>query len=99
MPTVPDTPVADASVRPLLSTKGLKPFDLNPDEMDDVTMRIFNELRKQLAMMENKKSRTTRHAGSRAPRPHPCLSRTHHGTAGASRSRTRRRAQKPSEQK
>jgi hypothetical protein len=56
MPTVPDTPAADAHARPLLSTKGLRPFDLNPDEMDDVTMRIFNELRKQLAMMENKKA-------------------------------------------
>jgi TolA-binding protein len=47
---------ADARARPLLSTKGLRPFDLNPDEMDDVTMRIFNELRKQLAMMESKKA-------------------------------------------
>jgi|KBSMisStaDraftv2_1062788.scaffolds.fasta_scaffold330480_4 hypothetical protein len=56
MPHVPDTPAADAHARPLLSTKGLRPFDLNPDEMDDVTMRIFNELRKQLAMMENKKA-------------------------------------------
>jgi TolA-binding protein len=56
MATVPDTPAARASVRSLLSTKGLRPFDLNPDEMDDVTMRIFNELRKQLAMMESKKA-------------------------------------------
>jgi TolA-binding protein len=56
MPAVPDTPAASADARPPLSTRGLKPFDLNPDEMDDVTMRIFNELRKQLSMMENKKA-------------------------------------------
>jgi hypothetical protein len=56
MPTVPDTPAAAACARPPLSTRGLKPFDLNPDEMDDVTMRIFNELRKQLSMMETKKA-------------------------------------------
>src|SRR3954454_16208655 len=56
MPRVPDAPAADAHARLPLSTKGLRPFDLNPDEMDDVTMRIFNELRKQLAMMENKKA-------------------------------------------
>src|ERR1700742_883345 len=56
MPAVPDTPAASADARPPLTTRGLKPFDLNPDEMDDVTMRIFNELRKQLSMMENKKA-------------------------------------------
>jgi len=56
MPLVPDSPAASADTRPPLSTRGLKTFDLNPDEMDDVTMRIFNELRKQLSMMENKKA-------------------------------------------
>jgi hypothetical protein len=47
---------AGADARPPLDTRGLKPFDLNPDEMDNVTMRIFRELRKQLSMMENKKA-------------------------------------------
>jgi hypothetical protein len=56
MPTVPDPPAAAADARPPLSTRGLKPFDLNPDEMDDITMRIFKELRKQLSMMECKKA-------------------------------------------
>lgn len=56
MPLVPDSPAASADTRPPLSTRGLKTFDLNPDEMDDVTIRIFNELRKQLSMMENKKA-------------------------------------------
>jgi len=56
MPLVPDSPAVSADTRPPLSTRGLKTFDLNPDEMDDVTMRIFNELRKQLSMMENKKA-------------------------------------------
>jgi hypothetical protein len=59
MPRVPRLQMAadgDAHSRPPLSTKGLKPTDLNPDEMDDVTMRIFRELRKQLSMMESKKA-------------------------------------------
>ena len=56
MPHVPDTPAADAHARPPLSTRGLKPTDINPDDMDDVIMRIFNELRKQLSMMEAKKA-------------------------------------------
>jgi hypothetical protein len=56
MPRVPDAPAADAHARLPLSTKGLKPFDLNPDEMDDVIMRIFNELRRQLSQMEAKKA-------------------------------------------
>lgn len=55
MPHVLDMP-ADAQARPPLSTRGLKPTDINPDDMDDVTMRIFNELRKQLSMMEAKKA-------------------------------------------
>ena len=56
MPPEPDTPAADAHARPPLSTRGLKPTDINPDDMDDVIMRIFNELRKQLSMMEAKKA-------------------------------------------
>jgi len=56
MPHVPDTPAADAHARPPLTTRGLKPADINPDEMDEVTMRIFHELRRQLSMMENKKA-------------------------------------------
>lgn len=56
MPLVPDSPAASADTRPPFSTEGPKTFDLNPDEMDHVTMRIFNELRKQLSMMENKKA-------------------------------------------
>jgi len=56
MPTVPDTPAAAVEACPPLTTRGLKPTDINPDEMDDVIMRIFKELRKQLSMMENKKA-------------------------------------------
>ena len=56
MPHVLDAPAPSADSRAPLSTKGLKPTDLNPDEMDDVTMRIFRELRKQLSMMESKKA-------------------------------------------
>jgi len=56
MPLVPDTPAADAHARPPLTTRGLKPTDINPDEMDEVTMRIFKELRKQLSTMESKKA-------------------------------------------
>src|SRR3954471_24024847 len=56
MPRVPDAPAADAHARLPLSAKGLKPFDLNPDEMDDVIMRISNELRRQLSQMEAKKA-------------------------------------------
>ncbi|MBV8799280.1 MAG: hypothetical protein JO208_05685 [Alphaproteobacteria bacterium] len=56
MPHVPDRPAAGADARATLSTRGLQPADINPDEMDDVTMRIFHELRKQLSMMECKKA-------------------------------------------
>lgn len=56
MPVTPDPPAADAHARPPLSTRGLKPFDLNPEEMDDVIMRIFSELRRQLSQMEAKKA-------------------------------------------
>ncbi len=56
MPLVPDKPAASADARASLNTRGLRPTDINPDEMDDVTMRIFHELRKQLSMMECKKA-------------------------------------------
>jgi hypothetical protein len=56
MPLVPDTPAARADARPPLTTRGLKPGDIDSDEMDDVIMRLFHELRKQLSMMENKKA-------------------------------------------
>jgi hypothetical protein len=56
MSLVPDTPAASADARPPLTTRGLKPTDINPDEMDDVIMRLFHELRKQLSMMEAKKA-------------------------------------------
>jgi hypothetical protein len=54
MPVSPDHPPAAAHARPPLTTRGLKPTDINPDEMDDVIMRIFKELRKQLSIMEAK---------------------------------------------
>ncbi|HSC19434.1 MAG TPA: hypothetical protein VLC74_11010 [Rhizomicrobium sp.] len=56
MPHLPDTPAADARARPPLNTRGLKPTDINPEDMDEVTVRIFKELRKQLSMMETKKA-------------------------------------------
>jgi sugar-specific transcriptional regulator TrmB len=56
MPLVPDTPAARADARPPLSTDGLRPTDINPDEMDEIIMRIFQELRKQLSQMESKKA-------------------------------------------
>ncbi len=54
MPHVPDAPAAGAGMRSALVTRGLKPTDINPDEMDDVIMRLFKELRKQLSIMEAK---------------------------------------------
>jgi hypothetical protein len=56
MSLVPDTPAAGADTRPPQIPKGLTASDINPDEMDDVIMRIFRELRKQLSMMESKKA-------------------------------------------
>jgi sugar-specific transcriptional regulator TrmB len=56
MPLVPDTPAARADARPPLSTDGLRPTDINADEMDEIIMRIFQELRKQLSQMESKKA-------------------------------------------
>ncbi|HEX3653741.1 MAG TPA: hypothetical protein VHU18_13060 [Rhizomicrobium sp.] len=56
MPHVPDAPAAVVDAYPPLTTRGLKPTDINPDEMDDVIMRLFHELRRQLSMMENKKT-------------------------------------------
>ena len=56
MPTVPDTPAADAPARLPLSTAGLRPTDINPDDMDEIIMRIFKELRKQFSQMESKKA-------------------------------------------
>lgn len=38
-----------------LALKGLTKDDIDPDEMDNVIMRIFQELRRQLSMMEAKK--------------------------------------------
>lgn len=51
-----DEPAASADARPPQIPKGLTASDINPDEMDDVIMRIFKELRKQLSMMESKKA-------------------------------------------
>jgi len=56
MPHLLDPPAAHAAAHPLPTTRGLKASDINPDEMDEVTMRIFRELRKQLSMMEAKKA-------------------------------------------
>jgi len=57
MPLVPDrAEAADASARPPEIPKGLTASDINPDDMDDVIMRIFHELRKQLSQMESKKA-------------------------------------------
>lgn len=56
MPHATDAPAADARARPPLSTKGLRPFDLNSADLDDVVMRIFNELRRQLSQMEEKRA-------------------------------------------
>ena len=54
MPHVPDKSAAGAGACPPLTTRGLKLTDINPDDMDDVIMRIFKELRKQLSIMETK---------------------------------------------
>jgi hypothetical protein len=54
MPHVWDNPAAAADACPPLTARGLKPTDINPDDMDDVIMRIFKELRKQLSIMETK---------------------------------------------
>ena len=65
MPVTPDQPAADAHARPPLSTRGLKPFDLNPEEMDDVIMRIFTELKRQLEVMEKAEAKDLRDASVR----------------------------------
>lgn len=57
MPLTPDGAGApDDSARLPAIPKGLTASDINPDEMDDVIMRIFKELRKQLSQMEAKKA-------------------------------------------
>ncbi|MBV9571454.1 MAG: hypothetical protein JO056_09465 [Alphaproteobacteria bacterium] len=53
MPHVPDTPAASADSRPPLSTKGLKPSDIDSDKMDELVMRIFNELTRQMNLLEH----------------------------------------------
>jgi len=65
MPHVPDTPAADAPARPPLTTSGLKPTDINPDDMDDVTMRIFTELKRQLELLENTEQRELKDPATR----------------------------------
>ena len=77
MPLVPDTPAARADARPPLkpaadaiapsppSTKGLKPADIDPDEMDDVIMRLFNELKRQLELIEKAEANDLRDASVR----------------------------------
>ena len=51
MPLIPD---AGAGTR-ALALKGITKDDIDPNEMDNVIMRIFHELRRQLSMMENEK--------------------------------------------
>jgi hypothetical protein len=53
MALVPDIPGARQIARAL---KGLNPNDIDSDEMDNVIMRIFVELRRQLSMLEDTKS-------------------------------------------
>lgn len=49
MPRVPEEFGAIALARAL---KGLNPNDIDSDELDNVIMRIFHELRRQLSQME-----------------------------------------------
>jgi hypothetical protein len=65
MPLVPDQPAADAHVRPPLSTKGLKPADINADEMDEITMRIFRELIRQIEALESTEKKNINEASVR----------------------------------
>jgi len=65
MPLVPDTPVAGAGAHPPLTTRGLKPTDINPDDMDDVTMRIFTELKRQLELLEKTEQRELKDPATR----------------------------------
>jgi hypothetical protein len=51
---------ADAPARPPLTTRGLQATDINPDDMDDVTMRLFNELKRQLELIEKAEARDLR---------------------------------------
>ena len=50
MPVVPEPSGARENARAL---KGLNPRDINPDEMDNVIMRIFKETNRQLAQLES----------------------------------------------
>jgi len=50
MPLTPDPGARERA----LALKGLTKDDIDPDEMDDVIMRIFQELRRQLSTMEVK---------------------------------------------
>jgi len=49
MPLTPDPGARDRA----LALKGLTRDDIDPDEMDNVIMRIFKELRHQLSLMES----------------------------------------------
>jgi|SRR5947207_7402784 len=51
---MPLTPDVSAGERPL-ALKGITKDDIDPNEMDNVIMRIFKELRRQLSMMESAK--------------------------------------------
>ena len=54
MPLVPDGPIEGgvARVTPPLTVKGLTHEDINPDAMDNLVMRLFTELRRQLSQLE-----------------------------------------------
>jgi hypothetical protein len=57
MALTPDKPgAADALARPPQVPKGLTASDIDADEVDDVIMCIFKELRKQLSQMESKEA-------------------------------------------
>jgi hypothetical protein len=49
-----DAAAASGDARPPLTTKRLKPGDIDSDEMDELIMRIFREAGRQLAALEKK---------------------------------------------
>ena len=55
----------DAHTSEPLSTKGLRPSDINSDEMDELIMRILAEVKRQLGQLEQAEQRDVENASAR----------------------------------
>jgi hypothetical protein len=56
MPLTPDRKVGGAPTRANFKTTGVKPDDIDPDWLDEMVKRLFRELNRQLACIENTKA-------------------------------------------